>query len=145
MGDISKDIISTFESEKNKAFINIKYTANWLHNKEVAFFRPFGVSPQQYNILNILKETKKDVKVQVIKNAMIDKSPNITRLLDKLLSKKLIERYRCKIDRRVVFVCISILGLSLLDEIDKKGETKYLNNLSEQEAIILNDLLDRIR
>ncbi len=145
MGDISKDISSTFSSEKIKAFINIKYTASWLNNKEVEFFKPFGVSPQQYNILRILRGAKKQVQVQVVKDRLVDKSPNITRLMDKLLEKKLIQRNRCKNDRRVVFVEISLLGLSLLENIDKKDKDKYLANLSDEEAVILSDLLDKIR
>ena len=145
MGDISKDISSAFSSEKIKAFINIKYTASCLNNREVEFFKPFGVSPQQYNILRILRGAKKPVKVQVVKDRLVDKSPNITRLMDKLLEKKLIQRHRCKSDRRVVFVEISILGLSLLEDVDKKGKDKYLVNLSNEEAVILSDLLDKIR
>jgi DNA-binding MarR family transcriptional regulator len=145
MGGISKDMSSTFGSEKIKAFLNIKYTASWLHNKEVIFLKPFGVSPQQYNILRILRGAKKAVKVQLVKERMIDKSPNITRLMDKLLEKKLIERYRCKDDRRVVFVNITQLGLLLLTKIDKKGKIQYLEGLTTEEAIILSDLLDKIR
>ncbi len=145
MGDISKDISSAFFSDKVKALINIKYTANWINNKEIYFFKPFGVSPQQYNILRILRGAKKPVKVQLVKERMVDKSPNITRLLDKLLAKKLINRHRCDIDRRVVFVSITEIGISLLIQIENQGEMKFLDNLSNEEAILLSDLLDKIR
>ena len=74
MGDISKDINSRFKNDKIKALINIKFTANWISSHENEFFRPYGISPQQYNILRILRGAKKAIKVQVIKDRMIDRS-----------------------------------------------------------------------
>ncbi|MDA9348880.1 MarR family transcriptional regulator [Polaribacter sp.] len=145
MGDIGKDIQSEFESEKIKALINIKYTANWLNSKENEFFKPYGISPQQYNILRILRGAKKEIKVQLIKNRMIERAPNATRLMDKLCEKGLIERTRCKEDRRVVYVVITKAGLSLLTKIDTHGNISFLDKLSEEEAAILSDLLDKIR
>lgn len=145
MGDISKDINSTFANYKTKALINIKYTSNWLSSKENEFFKPYGISPQQYNILRILRGAKDEIKVQIVKNRMIERAPNATRLMDKLFDKKLIERKRCEHDRRVVYVKITKLGLELLIKIDKNKTVSFLENLSEEEAIILSDLLDRIR
>ncbi len=145
MGDISKDIISSFSSEKIKALINIKYTANWLHAKEVIFFKPYGISPQQYNILRILRGAKKEIKVQLVKERMIERAPNVTRLLDKLVEKKLIERNRSVDDRRVVYVEINRKGLALLEHIDNTDKISFLNNLTEKEAKTLSDLLDKIR
>lgn len=145
MGDISKDINSKFKSHKVKALINIKYTANWLSSKETEFFKPFGISPQQYNILRILRGAAAPIKVQLIKERMIERAPNATRLMDKLCDKKLIERERCEEDRRVVYINISDVGLKLLSKIDKQNNKSFLNNLSEEEAKTLSDLLDKIR
>jgi len=145
MGDLSKDIQSSFPSSKVKALINIKYTANWLSSKEVEFFKPYGISPQQFNILRILRGAKEAIKVQLVKERMIERSPNATRLMDKLLEKKLISRYRCEQDRRVVYVEITEEGLLLLSNIDKAGKLSFLHNLSEDEARLLSDLLDKIR
>jgi DNA-binding MarR family transcriptional regulator len=145
MGDISKDIQSSFPSNKVKALINIKYTANWLTSREVEFFKPYGISPQQFNILRILRGAKEAIKVQLVKERMIERSPNATRLMDKLLEKNLISRYRCEHDRRVVYVAIIEEGLMLLSAIDKAEKLKFLNNLSEEEASHLSDLLDKIR
>ena len=100
MGDISKDINSKFISNKVKALINIKYTANWLNSKENEFFKPYLISPQQYNILRILRGAKDRIKVQIVKDRMIERAPNATRLMDKLCDKNLIERARCEHDRR---------------------------------------------
>ena len=145
MGDISKDIQSSFPTEKVKALINIKYTANWLNSKEIEFFKPYGISPQQYNILRILRGAKEAIKVQLVKERMIERSPNATRLMDKLLDKNLINRYRCEHDRRVVYIEITNSGLELLSKIDKEGKLSFLHNLSEVEAKQLSDLLDKIR
>ncbi|CAM1348685.1 MarR family winged helix-turn-helix transcriptional regulator [Tenacibaculum crassostreae] len=145
MGDISKDINSTFPNNKVKAFINIKYTANWINSKENEFFKPYGISPQQYNILRILRGAKEPTKVQVIKDRMIERAPNATRLMDKLCDKKLIERVRCDHDRRVVYISISNQGLELLKTIDENIDFDFINNLSEEEAIQLSNLLDKIR
>ena len=145
MGDISKDISSKFKNNKIKALINIKYTANWINSHENEFFRPYGISPQQYNILRILRGAEKPIKVQVIKEGMIDRAPNATRLMDKLCEKKLIERIRCFDDRRVVFISINKEGLNLLDTIDVNSYLEFLNNLTEKEATTLSKLLDKLR
>jgi len=145
MGDISKDINSKFKNNKVKALINIKYTANWLTSKEITFFKPFGISPQQFNILRILRGADQAVKVQVVKERMIERSPNATRLMDKLCDKKLIERVRCEDDRRVVFVEINKKGLALLKKIDGELNIDFLNKLTEDEAKILSNILDKIR
>ena len=76
---------------------------------------------------------------------MIERAPNATRLMDKLCEKGLIERTRCKEDRRVVYVVITKAGLSLLTKIDTHGNISFLDKLSEEEAAILSDLLDKIR
>jgi len=145
MRDISKDINSKFKSNKVKALINIKYTANWLSSKEVEYFKPYGISPQQYNILRILRGAAKPIKVQLIKERMIERAPNATRLMDKLCDKKLIERERCEHDRRVVYIHISDVGLQLLSKIDNQSNNYFIENLTEEEARILSDMLDKIR
>jgi len=145
MGDLSKDINSTFPSEKVKALINIKYTANWLDKISNKFLDPFHISVQQYNILRILKGAKEAVTVQTVKDRMIEKSPNATRLMDKLCAKNLIERSRCDSDRRAVYVKIADLGLKMLEDIDMDNVSDTIANISEEEAKLLNSLLDKIR
>ena len=145
MGDISKDINSRFENNKIKALVNIKFTANWINSHENEFFRPYGISPQQYNILRILRGANEPVKVQVIKERMIDRAPNATRLMDKLCEKKLIERTRCNKDRRVVYIRINESGLTLLKAIDTNSKLEFLNNLTEKDATVLSTLLDKLR
>lgn len=145
MGDISKDINSTFPNEHIKALINIKYTANWLNNLGNDLLKPFKISVQQYNILRILKGAKEAITVNTVRDRMIEKSPNATRLMDKLCEKDLIERTRCENDRRVVYIKISDKGLKLLDKIAIEEFNNQLKKLTESEAKLLNKLLDKIR
>jgi len=145
MGNISEDVQSKFENDKVKALINILFTANWITSQQNTFFKPFGISPQQYNILRILRGANKPLKVQVIKERMIDRAPNATRLMDKLCTKNLIERIPCPSDRRVVHIEINKEGLQLLEDVKKNMELDFLKNLSNEEAGKLSDLLDKIR
>lgn len=145
MGDFASDINSKFTNDKVKALLNVIYTANWLSSQQNAFFKPYGLSPQQYNILRILRGASKPLKVQIIKERMIERSPNATRLMDKLCAKRYIERIACPEDRRVVHISITQEGLKLLAVIDKELKYDYIENLTDEEAKHLNDLLDKIR
>jgi DNA-binding MarR family transcriptional regulator len=145
VGNIGKDIKSKFANDKVKALINIIYTAGWINSQQNEFFKPYGISPQQFNILRILKGAGGPLKVQVIKERMIERSPNATRLMDKLCAKDLIERIPCPEDRRVVHINIKKGGLKLLDDISKNLENDLLENLTLKEAKQLSDLLDKIR
>ena len=107
MGDLSKDINSTFANNRIKAMLNILYTAGWISNKQNEFFKSYGISPQQYNILRILNGADEPLNVQVIKERMIERSPNATRLMDKLCAKQYINRLPCEHDRRVVKIAIT--------------------------------------
>ena len=145
MGDLGKDIKSRFANDKIKATLNILYTANWINSEQVSFFKPYGISPQQFNILRILKGAGEALKVQTIKERMIERSPNATRLMDKLCAKDLIERIPCPEDRRVVHVAIAKEGEELLKDISKNLKIDLLENLTPKEAKQLSDLLDKIR
>lgn len=145
MGDIAKDINSKFPNDKVKALINIKYTAHWLDNIGNEHLKSYNISIQQYNILRILRGAKKALNINTIKERMIEKSPNSTRLMDKLCEKKLISRVRCENDRRVVNIAISQKGLKLLGEINMGEFDNIMDTLTEEEAKIMNRLLDKIR
>jgi DNA-binding MarR family transcriptional regulator len=145
MGDIAKDINSKFDNEHVKALINIKYTSSYLDNIANKILKPYNISEQQYNILRILRGAGKEITVNTVKERMIQKSPNSTRLMDKLCDKNLINRVRCESDRRVVYVEISKDGLELLDKINLKELDKYTSGLTVNEARTLNKLLDKIR
>jgi len=145
VGNLSKDIQSRFPNEKVKVLINILYTANWITSVQNTFFKPFGISPQQYNILRILNGAHQPLKVQTIKERMIDRAPNATRLMDKLCAKKLIERIPSETDRRVVHIIITEEGKALISTIGSDLNISLVDNISEQEALELNNLLDKMR
>ena len=148
MPAIDKELRSRFESEQHKAMLNVMFTANWFRSRLSGLYRPFGISAQQYNILRILRGAKDRMKMQDVKDRMIDRAPNATRLTDKLIAKGLVERARCEEDRRVVYVRITPQGLDLLGQVDKRSKVvqKELEaRLSDPDAATLNQLLDRWR
>ena len=145
MGDLSKDINSSFPNERVKALINIKYTASYLDQVGATMLRPYGISEPQYNILRILRGAGKAITVNQVKERMVQRSPNSTRLMDKLCEKKLISRSRCEQDRRVVYVKIESKGQELLKKISFDEFEEHMNRLSDKEAQHLNELLDKIR
>ncbi|WP_299390693.1 MarR family transcriptional regulator [uncultured Gelidibacter sp.] len=145
MGDLSKDIKSKFANAKIKALINVLYTANWITSFQNEFFKPYGISPQQYNILKILRGANEPLRVQTIKDRMIDRSPNVTRLMDKLCAKECIVRLPSPTDRRVVYIEITDTGKALLDSISEDFNDELVENITEEEAQILSDLLDKMR
>lgn len=144
---IDDAIKSKFESPQMKAVINVKYTANYLSNISHKFMGEFGLTMPQFNILRILRGAKQMMAVNTIKERMVEKSPNTTRLMDKLISKGLISRERCADDRRIVYVKISEKGLDLLKMIDDNMDKTILapKTLTDEEANQLSDLLDKLR
>jgi DNA-binding MarR family transcriptional regulator len=144
---IDEELKSSFKSPQQRAVVNIRYTSNFLGNIQNHFMSRYDLSMAQFNILRILRGAKDMINVNTVKDRMIEKSPNTTRLMDKLIDKGLIERTRCTEDRRVVYVKISEQGLELLDEMDKDHDVNSLiqANLTDEEASILSDLLDKVR
>lgn len=145
MGDLSKDINSKFTNNRIKALLNILYTANWITSIQNDFFKSYGISPQQYNILRILKGANEPLNVKVIKDRMIERSPNATRLMDKLCSKNYINRLPSEQDRRVVKISITEKGNELLESIPNNFNKELLKNLNEDDAEQLSHLLDKMR
>jgi len=145
---IEDAIQTSFKNERFKAMINIKYTANWMNTLQNKSLEKYGLTIPQYNILRILRGSKNtSLSVNSIRERMVEKSPNTTRLMDKLIDKNLIERVRCEKDRRVVYVKITESGLKLLLEIDETlaNAVDFMENITEKEAKLISDLLDKIR
>ena len=145
--EIGKEINTTFASSNIKALVNIRYTNNWMASLQNKYMARHELSMPQFNILRILRGAKKKLNVNTVKERMIEKSPNTTRLMDKLFDKKLIERIRNEKDKRIIEVIITKKGLDLLDliDIDFEKELMFVNNLSEEESELLSNLLDKIR
>lgn len=137
-----------FRNAHQKAVINLLYTANWLLDRNASFFKGYGITNQQFNILRILRgQHPKKISGSEIKSRMIDKNSDVSRLLDRLLTKNLIEKTPCPNDKRAADVMISQKGLDLLHEIDEKMDATDVKTLgiSSEEAEALNNLLDRCR
>lgn len=132
-----------------KILLNIMYTQNVLSENFNEFIRVYDISPEQYNVLRILRGQKTGpVNMQTIQERMIAKTSNTTRLVDKLLLKELVTREVCPANRRKMEVTITQKGLDLLSELDDKVDThekKFCANLSQKEQETLNELLEKYR
>ncbi len=138
----------TFTSNFNMAMVNIMYTSSWLHQKQQELFKPNRLTTPQYNILRILRgQYPRPCTVNLLIDRMLDKSSNASRIVDRLEQKGLVSRKQCADDRRAVDVLISNKGLTMLDRMDAemKQWEERLRNLTEEEAILLNELLDKMR
>lgn len=137
-----------FKSPKQKLTINIIFTGNWMTQKTMFVLKPFGLTPQQYNVLRILRgQGQKPMASTDITDRMLDKSSNVSRLIDKLEAKKLAIRTGCDEDRRRTNIVITNEGLAMLEKIDKilPQNEQFLETLTEAETEQLNFLLDKLR
>ena len=142
--DISQ---ATFRNDYQKAIINLIYTYNWMNEKMKKVFDKEDITGQQYNILRILRGAGKPISTLQIRERMLDKMSDTSRIVDRLVLKGLAKKTVCKDDKRLVDVSISNKGKTLLEKIDRyeKDMDAILGNLTDAEAIILNKLLDKIR
>ena len=140
---------SKFDSEQEKLMINVIYSANLLNLITSRLFKPFDLSPQQYNVLRILRGQKgKSIALMDIEHRMLDKSSNVSRLVDKLISKDLINRSISSKDRRRIEIVITSRGVSVLKEIDvilSEMNSKIKAIISDDNAKKTNRILDQLR
>src|SRR4051812_23290965 len=107
-----------FKSAHEKALINLIYTANWIQSKHQDFFKVYGITGQQFNILRILKgQHPKSISGTEIKSRMLDRNSDVSRLLDRLDVKKFITKTTCPTDKRASDVSITKEGIDLLKTI----------------------------
>jgi DNA-binding MarR family transcriptional regulator len=140
----------TFQSEGQKAYLNILFTSGWLSLRQAAAFRPFGITLPQFNVLRILRgQHPLPATVALLIERMLDKTSNASRIVDKLEEKKLVTRTVCPANRRAVDIRITEAGLALLRQIDESGladvRLNGMSALTESEYTLLNQLLDKIR
>ena len=139
---------SNFEDNYHKVVVNIAYTEGWLSNTLRLHFEKFNLTRQQFNILRILRgQYPKPATINVLKERMIDKMSDASRIVDRLIQKELITRCTNSKDRRSVDIRISEKGLDTLAKMDAELKTKDFlqNNLTAEEAAQLSDLLDKLR
>ncbi|MBC7933864.1 MAG: MarR family transcriptional regulator [Rhizobacter sp.] len=145
---IEQDINQTsFRNEYQKTAINIIYTFNWMNEKMKAMFDKEEITPQQFNILRILRGANKPISTLQIRQRMLDKMSDTSRIVDRLLTKDLVKKNTCPNDKRLVDVSITDKGKKLLERMDliAPDMDALFNNLTEADAKILNKLLDKIR
>jgi DNA-binding MarR family transcriptional regulator len=145
---IEKDISQAkFRSEYQKATINLIYTFNWMNERIKTMLDQYDITPQQFNILRILRGAGMPISTLQIRQRMLDKMSDTSRIVDRLLKKELVQKVVCEDDRRLVDVTISKNGMQLLDRIDAHQDDmdSVFKNLNEEQAITLNKLLDTIR
>jgi DNA-binding MarR family transcriptional regulator len=139
---------SKFRNEFQKLAINLLFTANWLDNKHREFLKEYDITVQQFNVLRILRgQHPKPVSVSDIRQRMIDKMSDVSRIVERLRLQGFLLRVECEQDRRLVDVTITNKGLDLLTLIDQRMDDMelVLHQVSETEAQALNELLDKIR
>jgi len=137
-----------FKSEYHKLVVNLRFTANWLNASHSKVLRKSGLSIQQFNVLRILRgQHPKPSSLILIRERMLDKESNASRLIDKLESSGCISRIQCPKDRRQVDITITQKGLDLLEKISPEMEQLSMREISltETEAQTLNALLDKMR
>ena len=140
---------SKFDSEQEKLMINVIYSANLLNLITSRLFKPYELSPQQFNVLRILRGQKgESIALMDIEHRMLDKSSNVSRLVDKLISKGLVNRSVSSKDRRRIEIVITSRGLSVLKEIDvilADMNSKIKAIISDDNAKQTNRILDQLR
>ena len=139
---------SRFKSNAQKAHINLLYTSNWVRDLSTPIFKKYGILGQHFNVLRIVKGKYPDhLTPGEILEVMLDKKRDLTRLVDKLVQLGLVNRWLSEENRRNVMIALTDSGLELVDRITEEVDRLHhqMNNLTEEEAGQLSDLLDKMR
>lgn len=137
-----------FTNEFEKVVVNILFTASWLYNRNASRLKPHDITPEQYNVLRILRGSHPEpLMLSEVTCRMIDKNSNATRLVEKLRQKGLLKREICENNRRQVDISITDKGLEVLKKIDREAESwlQSLKVINQSEAEELNRILDKLR
>ncbi len=137
-----------FRNEYQKAAVNLIFSYGWLQEQIRLSIEPFDITMQQYNVLRILRGSYPDpISTQEIRKRMLDKMSDVSRIVDRLILKKLVVKRVCDSDKRLVDVTIGQTGLELLAQMEQlEGDMdKLMGALTEAEVMQLNFLLDKMR
>ena len=138
---------ASFRNEFQKMGINLLFTANWLNEQIGKMLSEEGVTQQQYNILRILRGSATPLSTLKIRERMLDKMSDTSRIVDRLIAKELVVKNTCEKDKRLVDITLSPKGLDLVDQLDQYNERidALLKGINESEAQMMNQILDKIR
>jgi len=136
-----------FRNEFQKMGINLLFTANWLNEQIGKILSEEGVTQQQYNILRILRGSATPLSTLKIRERMLDKMSDTSRIVDRLIAKELVLKNTCEKDKRLVDITLSPKGLSLVDQLDQFNDRidDLLKGINASEAATMNQILDKIR
>jgi DNA-binding MarR family transcriptional regulator len=136
-----------FRNEFQKMGINLLFTANWLNEQIGKMLSEEGVTQQQYNILRILRGSTTPLSTLKIRERMLDKMSDTSRIVDRLIAKELVVKNTCEKDKRLVDITLSPKGINLVDQLDQYNERidALLKGINESEAQMMNQILDKIR
>jgi len=136
-----------FSNAHQRAIVNLMYTSNWLRHLSKNLFKPFGITNQQYNALRILKGANKPLSTSIIRERLLDKMADTSRLVDRLAQKGYVIKRQCPDDKRLVDIELSQAGVELLKALNPQVEenNNQILNLTEEEADQLSFLLDKAR
>lgn len=146
--NLEKEIQSKFESDYQKVVVNVVYTYNWITSILKERLDDHHITLQQFNILRILRgQHPKPATINLLKERMLDKMSDASRIVDRLVQKGLVTRSVNQKDRRAVDIIISEKGLEILKKLDPviTPDDVLRTNLSEEEVVSLNHLLDKMR
>ncbi|MGH2643184.1 MAG: MarR family winged helix-turn-helix transcriptional regulator [Chitinophagaceae bacterium] len=140
---------SRFADNYQRAIVNLLFTGNWVRDEQTRVLKQYDILPQHFNVLRIIKgRNPEPISPGEIKEVLIDKSNDLTRLLDKLEKKGLIKRRLCPVNRRKMDVTLTSKGIKLIHETATAMEpfVKSLQGrITDKEAEILSKLLDKMR
>lgn len=136
-----------FRNDYQKGVINFIFTYNWMNEKMKMIFDRENITGQQFNILRILRGAGKPISTLQIRQRMLDKMSDTSRIVDRLVLKGLVKKNTCSNDKRLVDVSITDKGRKLLEKFDlvEAEMDAVLGTLSPEEVNTLNILLDKIR
>jgi DNA-binding MarR family transcriptional regulator len=146
--EIDKEIQGKFEDNYHRATVNIVFTYNWLSYAMRDKLEKYNLTQQQYNVLRILRgRGDQPSTVNLLKDRMLDRMSDASRIVDRLVQKKLVTRCTSNTDRRAVDIYISEEGLHILSDLDIELKTSdaVKSNITEEEAAQLSALLDKMR
>jgi DNA-binding MarR family transcriptional regulator len=145
---IEKDIQQTnFRNEYQKMGINLLYTANWLNENVGKFLDQEEITQQQYNILRILRGSEVPLSTLQIRERMLDKMSDTSRIVDRLIVKELVAKSTCPADKRLVDITLTEKGTALVEKLDQLNDQidGLLKGVTEDEAKTINLILDKLR
>jgi DNA-binding MarR family transcriptional regulator len=136
-----------FRNLYQKATVNFIFTFNWRTEKIKCLFDSFDITPQQFNILRILRGAKTPLSTLQIRQRMLDKMSDTSRIVDRMVIKGFVKKTTSKKDKRLVEVSITNKGQKLLTHLDSHQDEidGVFNNLNEKEIELFSNLLDKIR